>query len=87
MISCGVELQIKKWHQKCQKDILGQYQLQMDSTQQQIYHIIKHQAASEMDEGKSREAVRKLKKAIIIRLYQTVTNPRLISENDKEFPN
>ena len=57
----------------------------MDSTQQQIYHIIKHQAASEMDEGKSREAVRKLKKAIIIRLYQTVTNPRLISENDKDF--
>ncbi len=57
----------------------------MDSTQQQIYHIIKHQAASEMDEGKSREAVRKLKKATIIRLYQTVTNPRLISKDDKDF--
>jgi len=57
----------------------------MDSTQQQIYHIIKHQAASEMDEGKSREAVKKLKKALIIRLYQTVTNPRLISEKDSDF--
>lgn len=57
----------------------------MDSTQQQIYHIIKHQAASEMDEGRSQDVVRKLKKATIIRLYQTVTNPRLISENDKDF--
>ena len=60
-------------------------QVQMDSTQQQIYHIIKHQAVTEMDEGRSREAVRKLKKALIIRLYQTVTNPRLISENDRDF--
>lgn len=60
-------------------------EVEMDSTQQQIYSIIKHQAAHEMDEGKSQEAVRRLKKAVIIRLLQTVTNPRLISENDPDF--
>ena len=57
----------------------------MDDTQQQIYSIIKHQMINEMDEGRSREAVRKLKKSFIIRLMQTVTNPRLISENDPDY--
>ena len=38
-----------------------------------------------MDEGKSQEAVRRLKKAVIIRLLQTVTNPRLISKGDTDF--
>ena len=60
-------------------------EVKMDSTQQQIYHIIKHQAVHEIDEDKSQEAIRRLKKAIIIRLLQTVTNPRLISENDPDF--
>lgn len=60
-------------------------EVEMDSTQQQIYSIIKHQATHEIDEGQSQEAVRKLKKAVIIRLLQTVTNPRLISENDPDF--
>ena len=59
--------------------------VEMDSTQQRIYSIIKHQAVNEMDEGKSQEAVRRLKKAVIIRLLQTVTNPRLISENELDF--
>jgi len=59
--------------------------IKMDSTQQQIYSIIKDQIVNEMDEGGSQEAVRKLKKASVIRLMQTVTNPRLISEKDSDF--
>ena len=57
----------------------------MDDTQQQIYSIIKHQIINEMDEGRSQEAVRKLRKAAIIRLMQTVTNPKLISKDDPDF--
>ncbi len=60
-------------------------EIKMDSTQQQIYSIIREQMIHEMDQGRNQDAIRKLKKARIIRLLQTVTNPRLISENDPDF--
>jgi hypothetical protein len=57
----------------------------MDSTQQQIYSIIETQMIHDMEEGRSQDVIKKLKKARVIRLLQTVTNPKLIGENDIEF--
>ena len=60
-------------------------QVEMDSTQNQIYRIIESQILHEMPEGDDKETMRKLKKARIIRLLQTVTDPKLIMAKDNEF--
>jgi hypothetical protein len=60
-------------------------QVEMDSTQQQIYRIIESQILHEMPEGDDKETTKQLKKARIIRLLQTVTDPKLIMEKDSEF--
>lgn len=57
----------------------------MNPKQQQIYRIIESQILNEMPEGDDKEKVRQWKKAIIIRLLQTVTDPKLIIEKDSDF--
>jgi len=57
----------------------------MDQKQQEIYRIIESQLLNEIPESLDKEKIKQWKKAMIIRLLQAVTNPKLIIQNDDDF--
>ena len=72
-------------HEMPKRNIPPTKSIVMDSKQEEIYRIIESQIISELPEGADKEKIKEWKKAMIIRLLQAVTNPKLIVENDEEF--